>query len=1070
MKKRLFILIMFLVFIIPMNTNALVKPSIYKDLVKDNDFRYGYLVYPSNENYEINNFAELNGLLIPENKKSNILFKELNRFKNVDKIIINLESKLFDPIYLDVDCSGSVNYNKRLLIKESDKQIVISIPKGSYNTINFTFNNDSPSAYRIESIELLSTSGDILTHKDVSIYLNETNEIINSFSKNTSGDVIVQNSLGMESSPNHFSITGIDKNIPSANIKVVKKNSLTEVKSGSWSNEGLNFSFYNLKSSPVGASIYYCQDTDNTCIPETLYNKEIVKYNIMQGNYYLRYRVVSNSKAMSKIYSFDSRVETKTPVPEITIQKGSSNIVLKENDWSNEDIKVNIKEKNNLQEVKVLYCIDKDNLCEPSINIKNDAFTNIILDNGIYYIRYKIISRSNIPSSIYSRIIKIDKSVPEVDLKVYKNETLIEDNNWKDSGLSYMFIDNTHGLSMTSIYYCKDLDNTCIPNIKVDSNMLIDLFKALDGQYYIRYMISNESNSTSDIYSYESKVDINPSNVTIKNSKEVSNGSWTNTGLTYSFNIENSNSNSKIYYCKDLENTCVPNIEIKENEELDLSKEEGIYYIRYNSVNEAGVNSTIKSYEAKIDKEKPVVDITVVDTNNKEIESDNWSITKTKFKFNLDNIGISPSHIYYCIDQDNNCTPDIEVTNDTFIDNNKDNGTYYIRYNTINDAKTISEIKSFKIKSDIEELSCTITKDIDEWTNKDITLTVNGTSSGPSKIELFSFDGENFSKDNTLVITENKVVDAYVKNEAGSVGKCSVEVTNIDKEKPVCELKLDGVGNDNLFVDKVKLSFDKVSDNGEIDSYGINRVNGEKELIYDRNSDSNITYTGFIKDKAGNVNTCDISFVKNSKLTVTYNNDGGSMCTSKEVYYGSTYNELCLPIKNGYSFDGWYDENNNKIESSSTVTIKNNHTLTAHWIVNKYNLEFDNNLCNTITKEYGSSWGSMCIPVKEGYMFAGWFKENLTTIVNETTKVSGNLKVYPKWIKDGYKITYDNNGGYGCSSTAVEKDKEINYLCIPKKENDTFEGWYIKDKDIRISDNTIITKDIEVVARWKSDL
>ena len=58
MKKRLFILIMFLVFIIPMNTNALVKPSIYKNLVKDNDFRYGYLVYPSNENYEINNFAE----------------------------------------------------------------------------------------------------------------------------------------------------------------------------------------------------------------------------------------------------------------------------------------------------------------------------------------------------------------------------------------------------------------------------------------------------------------------------------------------------------------------------------------------------------------------------------------------------------------------------------------------------------------------------------------------------------------------------------------------------------------------------------------------------------------------------------------------------------------------------------------------------------------------------------------------------------------------------------------------------------------------------------------------------
>ena len=62
----------------------------------------------------------------------------------------------------------------------------------------------------------------------------------------------------------------------------------------------------------------------------------------------------------------------------------------------------------------------------------------------------------------------------------------------------------------------------------------------------------------------------------------------------------------------------------------------------------------------------------------------------------------------------------------------------------------------------------------------------------------------------------------------------------------------------------------------------------------------------------------------------------GDFTTSKTITYDSTYGELPTPLREGYTFDGWYtlSSGGSKITASTKVTNTNEHTLFAHWVEN----------------------------------------------------------------------------------------------------------------------------------------
>ena len=62
----------------------------------------------------------------------------------------------------------------------------------------------------------------------------------------------------------------------------------------------------------------------------------------------------------------------------------------------------------------------------------------------------------------------------------------------------------------------------------------------------------------------------------------------------------------------------------------------------------------------------------------------------------------------------------------------------------------------------------------------------------------------------------------------------------------------------------------------------------------------------------------------------------GNFTTRKTVTYDSTYGDLPTPLREGYTFDGWYTASSGgtKVESSTKVTITSNQTLYAQWTEN----------------------------------------------------------------------------------------------------------------------------------------
>ena len=73
------------------------------------------------------------------------------------------------------------------------------------------------------------------------------------------------------------------------------------------------------------------------------------------------------------------------------------------------------------------------------------------------------------------------------------------------------------------------------------------------------------------------------------------------------------------------------------------------------------------------------------------------------------------------------------------------------------------------------------------------------------------------------------------------------------------------------------------------------------------------------------------------KYTVTFDANGGIVpIASKEVVKGNTYGELPQPVREGYTFSGWFTsaDGGEQVNESTVVALTENRTLYAHWTQN----------------------------------------------------------------------------------------------------------------------------------------
>ena len=246
---------------------------------------------------------------------------------------------------------------------------------------------------------------------------------------------------------------------------------------------------------------------------------------------------------------------------------------------------------------------------------------------------------------------------------------------------------------------------------------------------------------------------------------------------------------------------------------------------------------------------------------------------------------------------------------------------------------------------------------------------------------------------------------------------------------------------------------------------------------------------------------------KPTTYTIDFVYNGGSGDTaSMEYYYGMPKTMLPVPEKEGYTFGGWYkNENLTAAMPYITATTYGNMTLYAKWNA-PYTVVFHNDaqadaglLTGTMKPLSMKSETAKALTAntykKAGYAFVGWalteedaragivtyenkaklFQPGMLTKTEDASgKTTWVLNLYPVW-RNSFTVTFHvSGGGYDTKSTVYEAGvgitaKEMKAWEKPVKKGYVFDGWYkdaaLKSKVTAIAKTT--AADMDLYAKWK---
>lgn len=211
--------------------------------------------------------------------------------------------------------------------------------------------------------------------------------------------------------------------------------------------------------------------------------------------------------------------------------------------------------------------------------------------------------------------------------------------------------------------------------------------------------------------------------------------------------------------------------------------------------------------------------------------------------------------------------------------------------------------------------------------------------------------------------------------------------------------------------------------------------------------------------------------------TVTLDPNGGEVDpTSVTVYYNEAVGGLPVPTREGYTFEGWYDEEGNKITAETIYTLTEGTTYTARWTANTYvvNLDADGGKVDPEKKDvtYGEAVGKLPEPTREGYTFEGWYDEEENEVTAETVYTTAGDSTYTaKWTANTYTVKLNPKGG-----RVDPKKKDVIYgeavgeLPEPTRRGYIFDGWYDADGN-KVTAATVYNTagDSVYTAAWRAD-
>ncbi len=211
---------------------------------------------------------------------------------------------------------------------------------------------------------------------------------------------------------------------------------------------------------------------------------------------------------------------------------------------------------------------------------------------------------------------------------------------------------------------------------------------------------------------------------------------------------------------------------------------------------------------------------------------------------------------------------------------------------------------------------------------------------------------------------------------------------------------------------------------------------------------------------------------------ITYQLAGGSNNIANPSSYTieTKLMELLNPVRNGYSFDGWYKgsvTSGNKIEkigggASGAIT------LCAKWTPVKYSITYEtnggtNSASNPADYTIETENITLAPASKTGFAFGGWFTKNDFSGTKQTAIAKGNTGnkcYYAKWLK-ACTVNYVTEHGTAPGAIIIGETDYFDSSQLPvlTDANYLFKGWYVGTTKVTAGSYKV-TGDVTLTAKW----
>lgn len=201
-------------------------------------------------------------------------------------------------------------------------------------------------------------------------------------------------------------------------------------------------------------------------------------------------------------------------------------------------------------------------------------------------------------------------------------------------------------------------------------------------------------------------------------------------------------------------------------------------------------------------------------------------------------------------------------------------------------------------------------------------------------------------------------------------------------------------------------------------------------------------------------------------FSITFNSLGGSSVQTITGECGTSIVAPQSPVKEGYSFRGWYRVGSVLAYEFDKIEAKNI-TLYAKWEINQYSINFDSDggsEVESIIQDYLTEVSAPANPTKAGYEFIGWFEGDVEYVFN--TIEAREVNLIAKWRSVEHTIKFRSNGGSSVNNITARYGVDIVEPTQPTKQFYNFVGWFEVGSDTAYVFDKMEDRDIILYAKW----